>query len=172
MIFEKLASEINLPVSDEVNSFKVIDENSLKTIETLSAKQAIHGIDMDIYLVIFPAAVGMGISLLLGMDFLQTNGIQLCVKRNMLIKHFTDRGKTEIYLNKSGKLTSLMLCRVKCYAAQNYKIELGEAKPVNITCGGIAMNPSDLLLYTDEDMDVKFTNKVQGMAGILDSSEK
>ena len=64
----------------------------------------------------------MGIFLLLGMDFLQTNGIELCVKRNMLIKHFTNGGKAEIYLDKSGRLTSLMLCRVKCYAAKIIKL--------------------------------------------------
>ena len=55
---------------------------------------------------------------------------------------------------------------------QNYKIELRKAKSVNITCGGIAMNLNDLLLYTYEDMDKKLTDKVQGMAGILDGSEK
>ena len=59
----------------------------------------------DVDLGVFPGVDAISISLLLGVDFLKLN-IELCIKQQMLIKHFEDCGKENMYLDKSVKRMS------------------------------------------------------------------
>ena len=172
LISRSVAESINLVIEENTDYFRVLGKETFKTLGSCSASLSIAGIKMEqTQFTIYPDNIGTGISLLLGIDFLKTNGIELCIGKRLVVKHYVSGGSAEIYLEDSGVARCVMLCDIPCLAARDTRIDEGRAGEIPVSCD-IPVCDSKMLLYSDKNIDGRLSDKIHGLSGIYDVEKK
>jgi hypothetical protein len=170
LMSEKLANQLKISLNDENSSFKVIGNNHIETVGGLVSRVSIGGVEMcDQSFSVFPNPV---ISLILGTDFLENNHIEICVRKRIIIRYYSDGGRVEIYLDKEGRTGERMFCNISCYAASDTRVQQGKVKSIPIKLLSISSGETEMLLYDDGDIDPKLRNKMHGIAGVCASDQR
>ena len=173
LISDRLVRTMGLDIMEGKRTVEIIGKRSFEVLGCTTVPMEIHGVPMDsIHLIVFPEVISPVIDLVLGADFLRKNNIELCIRKRMLIKHFSDGGSTEIYLDKLGTPCNIMFCRQRCYAARDVHIMGGKTESVPITCASLCCEPNHMVLYSDGDIDVNLVDRLRGFAGVFDSDRK
>ena len=168
-----MATELGLQVAGKINTLQVVGGGTLRAAGVSESRFSIDGIEMNnTQFIIFPTPVGTGISLILGVDFLKANNIELCIKKRIIVKHYDDGGKVEIYVDGGGKPVGVMFCGVHCYASRSVHIDECSSACVPVSFTVSPSDPEHLLLYCDDAIDRRLLNRVHGISGIMDSKEK
>ncbi|XP_018014769.1 uncharacterized protein LOC108671710, partial [Hyalella azteca] len=163
----ELAQSLNLSISSDECIFSVIGDKSVSSLGKVECSLSIHGVPMaDNTFCVFPTVISNRIPLLLGVDFLQNNGIELCIKKRLIVKHCTTGGTAEIYLDDLGHSRQVMLVGLKCFANSDVHVEPGKVEAVPLDCPLPNIEPDHMLFYSDDAIDHSLSNDIRGFSGI------
>lgn len=105
LISSKLAQELELDINKQDTVFRVIGQKRFETLGSMRSRASIHGIEMkEMEIIVFPSIANKNISLLLGIDFIRANNLEVPAQKHLLIKHYDEGGRVEMYLDPSVKL--------------------------------------------------------------------
>lgn len=166
------AEKLNLSVDNSTNMLKVLGREPIATNGKTTATIKIgDDISCATEFLVVKLKRSLDIPLILGMNFLRKNHLEISVKDEMLIKHLPNGGTVDIYLNNNGKTRAILYCNIACYASKDVMLN-GTHKEVPFSTNIMTERPNHLIMYTDDHVDDKLTNKVRGLSGIANSDTK
>jgi hypothetical protein len=173
LISQNLAAKLNLIVEGATTTYRVIGGSECDTLGSAIIPVSIHGIAMyPAKLAVFPNSANSNIPLLLGIDFLKSNNIEICVKKRILIKHYENGGTADIYIDDTGSPFQVMFCDIPCYALADVNLEKGKVQGVPIICNVASSETDHMLVYSDAKVDRRLSDKVSGLTGITGPESK
>ena len=173
LISDKLVAELGLTYVPLTGDMNVIGHNTINTIGSIKLPVWIKGIPMvaSDFLVV-SSDLQITSSCVLGVSFMRSNNVKICPHKRTLVKHIEDKGEIEIHLNENGKPVRVLYCNMRCYANKDIKLEPNRVTSVSVSFAVPFASPDHLLMYSDDDIDSKFKDKVAGISGVTNSSNK
>ena len=169
LISVEAANILRLNIDSETTVLSAIGGKVFKTAGTVNLKTQMHDLTMnECKFVVVPDFQCKG-SLLLGIDFLKSNNIEVCVRPRLLVKHFDTGGFAEMYVNDCGEVGPIILSNVPCYATEDVKIGRCKVERVPYTCDLPISVCKDMLYYSGKSIDSYLKGKVRGLEGVANT---
>ena len=147
LISQALTARLNLIPRQIDCVFKEIGNKEVQTAGVVSVLLSIQGVQMNSAdFVVFNSDFKQ--SLILGVDFLESNRLEISVRDRKLIKYFEDDSALEVYLDESGDSKVRVARNLVCYASQSVNIAPNSAATVLVYFSeGVS---EGMLLYSDD----------------------
>ena len=167
LISESLSNQLDLPINNSNIELKSIGNNAIAVKGLSSTVISVHGILMkpNNFIIVKDFSVN---PIVLGVDFLKNNNLEVSISERKLIKHCDNLGSFEIYLDDWGHSKSKVVRNILCCASET--VEIPDMCTTSVKVEFSSDVPTDsCLLYSDEMMDRKLHERVQGLNGVCDS---
>ena len=174
-LMSKSACE-NLMLSKEIlpepSRISTINEKSLMSNGNVKCDLKVQGFEMVEQKFLIFDQFDFGVDVILGVDFLEGNQIEVVPNGRMLIKHYGEGGKAEIYLDEMGRTKNVMFCDMLCYAVSNVTIPQGKTSEISIEHHIPEGYKEGLFFYTGQEIDEKLATAGHNVDGVTDGRNK
>jgi hypothetical protein len=173
LINNRLVEQHSLTIVEGEGDFDVLGEACVNSIGTLIGSVTIGNIPMgDTTFNVFREEINPNIMLILGVDFLKSNDLEVCVKLRKLIKYCSDEGKVELCLASSGKVETTTLTNLVCYANTSVQLKQGTTTAISVYLKDDFVSRDDMVLFTNHSVHPNLQGRVNGIAGLFDVESK
>jgi hypothetical protein len=166
LIAESLVKSLNVVVEFNNISLDVVGQSSVPCVGSCILPVIISGVPMSNHeFLVYPDHNCANNSIILGVDFLITNKLEVCIKERKLVKHLQKNSSIDIYFDESGEIIGRNIKNLICYANSDVKIPPNTILPVMVKVSDF-VDETQVFCYDDELLDPKLSGKVQGVSGI------
>ena len=173
LISSEVVSKLGLNVQKSKETFDALGQSMIGCVGKITTSMNIGKLgEIDMNFTVFSSEINSKIAILLGVDFMRDNNLEIDVKSRMLIKHFKEGGRMEMYLDAEGEVTTRMICNVPCYAEKDVELLSNHVHRVRINVPALPQAGNDILVYDDHNVSKSLEEKVRGLSGISDLNSK
>ena len=173
LISSEVVSKLGLNVQKSKETFDALGQSMIGCVGKITTSMNIGKLgEIDMNFTVFSSEINSKIAILLGVDFMRDNNLEIDVKSRMLIKHFKEGGRMEMYLDAEGEVTTRMICNVPCYDEKDVELLSNHVHRVRINVPALPQAGNVILVYDDHNVSKSLEEKVRGLSGISDLNSK